>query len=152
MQNPVVSSVSLPSLHSIDDSSGFGSFPPSHCRWCGSLLCSDCSRYRLSLKPIGSHKRVCKYCFCVFSLLSRVLSWSCLLVRHPYWNVPTHYSLVSNKHCKVTLFLLLLCGLGLHALSRIELVQNIGGDLLQHLLRERAQHAPRLIQRVEDGA
>ena len=68
---------------------------------------------------------------------------------------PVYLETNTNKNT-LNLFLLLLVLLSklgsLHSLALVELVENIGGNLLEHFLGELAQHAPSLVQRVEDGA
>lgn len=42
------------------------SLTTSHCRWCGRVFCSDCSRHRVRWAFLGRNQRLCDNCYCVY--------------------------------------------------------------------------------------
>ena len=65
------------------------SFMPSHCRWCGRLVCNACSRHRATLSFIGEKQRVCDNCYFMYVNLPTSL--------HELSALPFS---VSSKHAK----------------------------------------------------
>lgn len=45
----------------------------SHCRWCGRVVCKDCSSHRISWSLIGENKRVCDKCNLLYQSLSSII-------------------------------------------------------------------------------
>lgn len=126
----------------------------SHCRWCGRVICSRCSGNRINWKPGGSRQRVCDMCYAFFVVFPETVHFVALQLFVCFLSLISiagnaFGSLLSflTNTSKHTLFCLLLFHLrNFNSFARIELIQNVSRDLLQHLLRECAQHTPGLIQ------